>query len=116
MGRFENVAPLVGLTASGPNLAGGSIFDDFTGDDLPDIFSTSLDADRGASIFVNRGDGTFEDRSTSAGLADQVYALNVTVPITTTTAIWTLLLLRGGWENPDAAFPAAKPGTAVSKT
>ena len=49
--------------ARGPNLAGGSIFDDFNGDGLPDLFTTSLDADRGASLFVNRGDGTFEDRS-----------------------------------------------------
>ena len=53
----------VGLTSRGPNLAGGSIFDDFTGDGLPDVFTTSFDADLGASLFVNRGDGTFEDRS-----------------------------------------------------
>jgi hypothetical protein len=71
--RFENVAPLVGLTSRGPNLSGGSIFDDFTGDGLPDLFTTSLDADRGASLYVNRGDGTFEDRSESAGLGEQIY-------------------------------------------
>ena len=63
VGRFENVASLVGLGSRGPNLAGGSIFDDFNGDGLPDLFTTSLDADLGASLFVNRGDGTFEDRS-----------------------------------------------------
>jgi hypothetical protein len=31
----------------------------------------------GASLEVNRGDGTFEDRSAKSGLDDQVYALNV---------------------------------------
>ena len=67
IGRFENVAPLVGLTGRGPNLAGGSVFDDFDGDGLPDIFATSLDADRGASLWLNKGDGTFDDRSDSAG-------------------------------------------------
>jgi len=65
VGRFENVAPLVGLTDRGPNLAGGSVFDDFTGDGRPDLFTTSLDAKLGASLYVNRGDGTFEDRSLS---------------------------------------------------
>src|SRR4029453_3138065 len=61
VGRFENVPPRVGLTSLGPNQAGGSIFDDFTGDGLPDLLLTSLDADRGAAFYVNRGDGKFED-------------------------------------------------------
>ena len=45
IGRFVNVAPLVGLTSRGPNAAGGSIFDDFTGDGRPDILTTSHDDD-----------------------------------------------------------------------
>ena len=75
VGRFENVAARVGLGVRGPNLAGGSIFDDFNGDGLPDLFSTSIDGDLGASLLINRGDGTFEDRTTSgpqrAGLCPQ---------------------------------------------
>jgi hypothetical protein len=98
--RFDNVAPLVGLTARGPNLAGGSIFDDFTGDGLPDLFTTSLDAELGASLFVNRGDGTFDDRSKAAGLGDQVYALNVTRADFDNDGNLDVLLLRGGWEVP----------------
>src|SRR5262249_54054962 len=42
-----------------------------------DLFTTSIDADLGASLFINRGDGTFEDRSAAAGLGPQIYALNV---------------------------------------
>ena len=57
VGRFENVASPAGLAVRGPNLAGGSIFDDFNGDGLPDLFTTSLDADLGASLYINRGDG-----------------------------------------------------------
>ncbi len=68
---------MVGLVARGPDLAGGCIFDDFNGDGRPDLFTTSFDVTHGASLYVNRGDGTFEDRSDAAGLDDQVYALNV---------------------------------------
>jgi tetratricopeptide (TPR) repeat protein len=100
IGRFENVAPLVGLISRGPNLAGGSVFDDFTGDGLPDLFITSLDADRGASLLVNRGDGTFEDRSHAAGLDDQMYALNAARADYDNDGDLDVLLLRGGWEAP----------------
>ncbi len=67
VGRFEDVAARAGLTSRGPNQAGGSIFDDFNGDNLPDLFTSSLDVERGASLFINRGNGTFEDRSAVAG-------------------------------------------------
>jgi hypothetical protein len=100
VGRFDNVALAVGLTSRGPNLAGGSVFDDFTGDGLPDVFTTSLDADRGASLYVNRGGKKFEDRSMAAGLDDQVYALNVTHADFNNDGHLDVLLLRGGWEMP----------------
>jgi hypothetical protein len=100
VGRFLNIAPLVGLTSRGPNQAGGSVFDDFTGDGLPDLFLTSLDVDRGASLFVNRGDGKFEDVSDSAGLSDQVYALNLARADFDNDGCLDVILLRGAWEAP----------------
>jgi hypothetical protein len=100
VGRFENVAPLVGLGAKGPSVAGGNIFDDFNGDGMPDIFTTSLDADRRAALFINRGDGTFKDRSRAAGLDNQVYALNVSRANFDNDGNLDVLLLRGGWEKP----------------
>ena len=83
-----------------PGLAGGSIFDDFTGDGLPDLFTTSLDTDVGATLYVNRGDGTFEGRSASAGLGEQIYALNVVRADFDNDGDLDVLLLRGGWETP----------------
>ena len=76
------------------------MFDDFNGDGFPDLFITSLDTRKGAALFVNRGDGTLIDRSTWAGLDDQVYALNVTRADIDNDGDLDLLLLRGGGEIP----------------
>ncbi len=80
-------------------MAGGSIFDDFNGDGRPDLFTTSLDADRGASLFINKGDGTFEDRSDKSGLDDQVYVLNLARADYDNDGDLDLFLMRGAWET-----------------
>ncbi len=100
VGRFENVAPRAGLASRGPNQAGGSVFDDFNGDGLPDLFTTSRDVDRGASLFLNRGDGTFEDHSLQAGLSDQVYAVNLAHADFDNDGDLDVVLLRGSGEIP----------------
>jgi hypothetical protein len=113
VGRFRNVAKLVGLTERGPTLAGGSIFDDFTGDGLPDLFTTSIDADRPAALFVNLGNGHFENRAQSAGLSKQIYALNVTRADFDNDGNLDVLLLRGGWESAAPLSLLRNTGTGV---
>jgi tetratricopeptide (TPR) repeat protein len=100
VGRFEDVGPSAGLGARGPNTTGGTVFDDLNGDSLPDLLTTSLDAERGASLFINRGNGRFEDRSAGTGLEDQVYALNATHADIDNDGDLDVLFLRGGWERP----------------
>jgi hypothetical protein len=100
IGRFTNRATEAGLNARGPGQAGGSIFDDFNGDGRPDVFLTSFDAKDGASLYLNKGDGTFEDHSGPAGLAEQVYALNVARADYDNDGDLDVVLLRGGWEEP----------------
>jgi hypothetical protein len=100
LGRFRNVAARVGLDARGPNMSGGSLFDDFNGDGWPDIITTSTDWDRGASLFINRGDGTFEDRSVSSGLDAQPMALNLAHADFDNDGRLDVLIIRGGWEDP----------------
>lgn len=96
---FQNIALATGLTKRGPNLAGGSLFDDFTGDGLADVFSTSLDAERGAVLLVNGGNGQFVDRSTEAHLDEQIYALNCSHADYDNDGDLDVLLLRGAWEK-----------------
>jgi hypothetical protein len=100
IGRFDNVAIDAGLGARGPNLAGGSAFDDFDGDGRPDLVTSSFDTDLGASFFRNNGDGTFDDRSAASGLAAQPLAINLSVADYDNDGYLDVLLLRGGWEFP----------------
>lgn len=99
-GRFRNIAQRVGLGARGPNMLGGSVFDDFTGDRLPDLFIGSIDAELEPSLFVNRGDGTFEDRSLSLGLGGQGTSANARHADFDNDGRLDLLILRGAWEHP----------------
>jgi hypothetical protein len=100
VGRFENVASRAGLGVRGANMAGGSVFDDFTGDGLPDILTSSIDVDLGGSLFVNRGDGTFDDRSVPSGIAAQPLAPNASQADFDNDGRLDVLLVRGGWERP----------------
>ena len=98
IGKFSNVATQVGLDARGPNMFGGSLFDDFTGDGLPDLFVSSGDCDLDAALFVNRGQ-RFEDRGPAAGLAGQTLAANASHADYDNDGRLDVLLLRGAWES-----------------
>jgi hypothetical protein len=100
VGRFVNIAGRVGLTARGENMAGGTIVDDFNGDGRLDVFYSTIDATMGCALFINKGDGTFEDRSSASGLEGQVGAENCTHADYDNDGDLDVLLLRGAWELP----------------
>ena len=56
-------------------------------------------------LFLNRGDGTFEDRTESAGLAGEVGGLNMVQADYDNDGFVDVLVLRGGWMGPAARFP-----------
>jgi hypothetical protein len=99
-GRFVNVASESGLGTRGANLFGGCACDDFDGDGLADLFVASHDWDKGASLFLNRGDGTFEDRGGSLGLGSQNLAQNLAHADFDNDGRLDVVLTRGAWEAP----------------
>jgi tetratricopeptide (TPR) repeat protein len=98
--RMVNIASKVGLNARGESMAGGCLVDDFDNDGRLDVFMPTTDPERGALFLRNRGDGTFEDISDKAGLADQVLSLNACHADFDNDGYLDILMLRGAWESP----------------
>jgi FG-GAP-like repeat/ASPIC and UnbV len=99
VGAFPNVSARLGLDPGG-NMAGGSILDDFNGDGRIDVFTSTADPRRGARLFINRGDGSFDDQSKRAGLTDQIAALNCNQADFDNDGDLDVFLMRGAWEKP----------------
>ena len=96
-GRFWDVGGPTGLQYM--DNAGGSVTDDFDGDGLLDIVVSSRDPCEPLRLFLNRGDGTFEDVTESAGLGGQLGGLNVTQVDYDNDGRLDLFVMRGGWET-----------------
>jgi hypothetical protein len=69
IGKFRDVGDKVGVNRF--NQSGGAIMDDFDNDGLLDLAVTCADLATAMKFYRNRGDGTFEDRSESAGVTHQ---------------------------------------------
>ncbi|MEE8169335.1 MAG: FG-GAP-like repeat-containing protein, partial [Phycisphaerae bacterium] len=95
VGRFEDVAASLGVDTF--NLAGGAAMDDFDGDGLLDIITSTSDPCRSLTYYHNAGDGSFPDRTQAAGLADQLGGLNINHADYDNDGRLDLLVLRGGW-------------------
>ena len=96
-GRFWDVASPAGLTRT--DNAGGTIADDFDGDGLIDLVLSSRDPCEPLRLYRNRGDGTFEDVSERAGLADQLGGLNLVQIDFDNDGRPDIFVMRGGWET-----------------
>jgi hypothetical protein len=105
IGRFTDVAPAHGVDVR--QHAGGAVMDDFDGDGLLDIVTTSMGLRDPMHFFHNRGDGGFDDRSEASGLASLVGGLNVIHADYDNDGDNDLLVLRGGWMQKGGHFPAS---------
>lgn len=98
IGRFKDVAPEAGLDLY--SMAGGLVVDDFDGDGLFDVVTSSMDQCGAMHFFHNNGDGTFADRTAKAGLANQLGGLSSVQTDYNNDGLTDILVMRGGWEIP----------------
>ena len=96
-GRFWDVAGPTGLAKL--DNAGGTSADDFDNDGLIDIVVSSRDPCAPLRFYRNEGDGTFTDRTTAAGLQNQLGGLNITHADFDNDGRLDVYVMRGGWET-----------------
>lgn len=98
IGRFKDVAPETGLNLF--SMAGGVVVDDFDGDGLFDVVTSSMDQCAPMHFFHNNGNGTFADRTAKAGLSNQLGGLSSVQTDYNNDGCPDILVMRGGWEIP----------------
>ena len=95
LGRFPDVAARVGLDTF--NHAGAAMAEDFDGDGLLDVVTSSVDVREPMSFRHNDGDGKFSDRTKASRLDDQLGGLNCVAADYDDDGDVDFLVLRGGW-------------------
>jgi hypothetical protein len=102
IGKFRDIGEIVGVNRF--NQAGGGIMEDFNNDGLLDVVVTSFDPTQVMGYFQNKGDGTFEDRTTAAGLTDQVGGLNCMQTDYNNDGWMDVFIVRGAWLTKEYAM------------
>ncbi len=95
MKRFYDRAPDLGLDVNA--LAGGSVLEDFDGDNLLDVMVSSMGVKDQVRLFKNIGDGTFDEKTEEAGLMGLVGGLNMVHADYNNDGFTDVFILRGGW-------------------
>jgi hypothetical protein len=95
IGAFRDVGREAGVDRI--NQAGGAVMDDFDGDGRLDLAVTSTDPLQAMAFYRNRGDGTFEDRSESAGVLGQLGGLVCYQTDYNNDGRLDLFIPRGSW-------------------
>ncbi len=98
VGRFRDVAPQAGLNVVAT--AGGVIVDDFAGNGRFDVVTSNFDSCGPMHYFRNKGDGTFVERTSAAGLDTQLGGLNMVQTDYNNDGCKDILVLRGAWQVP----------------
>jgi hypothetical protein len=93
--HWEEIASGLGLDAR--DLAGGAVIDDFDGDGLLDVVTSTMDPCGPMKAWRNDGRGGFEDVTARWGLDGQLGGLNLVHADYDNDGRPDLLVLRGGW-------------------
>lgn len=97
IGRFRDVGADAGVNRF--DQAGGTILEDFDGDGLLDLFVTTFDPKGPAGYYRNKGDGSFDDLSESAGVGDQYGGLFCRQADYDNDGLVDVFIPRGAWLN-----------------
>jgi hypothetical protein len=97
--HWEEIASGLGLDAR--DLAGGAVIDDFDGDGLLDVVTSTMDPCGPMKAWRNDGRGGFEDVTARWGLDGQLGGLNLVHADYDNDGDLDLLVLRGGWLGDD---------------
>ena len=101
--RFRDVAPNVGLA---PNeLSGGSVVDDFDGDELLDVMVSSIGLHDQMRFYKNLGNGKFVERTREAGLIGLTGGLNLISADYDNDGYLDVFVLRGAWMREEGRHP-----------
>ena len=84
IGKFRDIGDKAGINRF--NQAGGAVMEDFDGDGLLDLAVTTYDPTEPMAYYHNMGNGTFDDRTESAGLTKQLGGKTSSRQISTMTA------------------------------
>jgi hypothetical protein len=95
IGKFRDVGHLVGLDRL--NRQGGGIMEDFNNDGLLDIVTTANEPFVSATLYLNKGDGSFEERTKAAALSDQFMGLYCVQADYNNDGLTDIFVPRGSW-------------------
>ena len=95
IGKFRDIGQEVGVNRF--NQAGGAVMEDFDNDGLLDLAVTTYDPTEHMAYYRNSGDGTFEDRTESAGLTKQLGGKNLVQTDFNNDGRPDLFISRGAW-------------------
>jgi hypothetical protein len=98
IGRFTDVAPALGLDSF--SSAGGVVVDDFDNDGSLEILTSNFDSCGAMQLFRRGADGHFHDQAARAGLSGELGGLNLVQADYDNDGCKDVLVLRGGWEQP----------------
>jgi hypothetical protein len=93
--KFEDIAPKLGLNVD--DLSGGSIVDDFNNDNLLDVLVSSWFPSGKLQYFINNGDGSFSEKTETAGLQEVKGGLNMVQADYNNDGFLDIFILRGAW-------------------
>ena len=103
LSRFFDVAPQAGLAVNA--LSGGVAMEDFNGDGLLDVMVSSWLLSDPLRLFVNRGDGSFAERTHQAALEGLTGGLNLVHADYDNDGFADVLVLRGAWLGAFGHYP-----------